>query len=612
MPSWRDPGASAPLFFGNPELPLFGVLHPVLGSRTLGVVVCSPLGNDGVAAHRALRLLARRLAESGFPTLRFDPPASGDSAGDDDAHGRIGLWRDSIGVAVEELKARTGVEEVALVGIKLGATIAATSVDAGLEVAALVLWDALPTGERWLREERTYQRLAQQVRATPDNPPPADGGMEAAGFLFKAGALEQLRALDLATGGEPWPAALPVLVDADRGRSKSALVDALASRGAKVDERALPGLALMLEEWDSAAPPLEAIETITAWLGEVATSIARTPAEPAASDGLVTGGVHIDAGIREEPLLVDGEAGRLFGMVCEADDGTAAGQRWAVLFNAGFVRHIGPNRMYVRWARDWAKAHLPSARVDCRNVGESDGADGPYDLVEDVYTPGAVRDGVALVRELQAKRGAGDLVLLGVCSGGFMSLHVALEVPEVRTIVLINPQTLNYDRESTEDRLAAYVGMTMFSVDRWRSVLARKGAARQLRERSLLLARVGLRKARRRLRAAPGGPTEDWLVSALRQLRDSGVAVHFVMSDSDPALAYLERSLGPGLERAPANSLQLHVIEHADHTFRPLGSQQRLRRVLDSVLGMGESAVGSDAVSPGEAPPDIVGQQTHL
>ena len=423
--------------------------------------------------------------------------------------------------------------------------------------------------------------------------------MEAAGFLFKAGAIEQLRALDLATGGEPWPVDLPVLIDADKGRSKPALLAALASRGAKVDERALPGLALMLEEWDSAAPPLEAIDAITAWLGEVERrSVAPGPgrSQPTALYPALPTSTGTSAKSRSSSTVRPGASSACYARLRAVRQPGNGGPCSSMRVSCVTLGRTGCTSAGHAIGRGRT---LPSARVDCRNVGESDGADGPYNLVEDVYTPGAVRDGVALVRELQAKRGSGDLALLGICSGGFMSLQVALEIPEVRTIVLINPQTLNYDREGTEDRLAAYVGMTIFSLARWRSVLARKGAARQLRERGLLIVRVGLRKVRRRLRSAPGGPTEDWLVSALRRLRDSGVAVHFVMSDSDPALAYLERSLGPGLDRAPANSLQLHVIASADHTFRPLGAQQRLRRVLDSVLGMGESTVDSETVARG-------------
>ena len=41
--------------------------------------------------------------------------------------------------------------------------------------------------------------------------------------------------------------------------------------------------------------------------------------------------------------------------------------------NAGGVRHIGPNRMWVEAARRWAAQGIPSARVDFIRVGESDG-----------------------------------------------------------------------------------------------------------------------------------------------------------------------------------------------------------------------------------------------
>ena len=61
--------AKVPLYFGAPERPLFGFYHPPAGSRVraTGVLLCNPLGDDLIRAHRPFRHLAEELSAAGFP-----------------------------------------------------------------------------------------------------------------------------------------------------------------------------------------------------------------------------------------------------------------------------------------------------------------------------------------------------------------------------------------------------------------------------------------------------------------------------------------------------------------------------------------------------------------
>ena len=43
--------------------------------------------------------------------LRFDFHGTGDSAGDEREPGRVAAWRRDLGVAIDELRARSGVRE---------------------------------------------------------------------------------------------------------------------------------------------------------------------------------------------------------------------------------------------------------------------------------------------------------------------------------------------------------------------------------------------------------------------------------------------------------------------------------------------------------------------
>jgi len=73
-----------PFYFGAPGKELFGCLHAPEPDCCLdcGVVVCQPFGHEYVNSHRALRQLAKRLVDAGFPVLRFDYYGCGDSRGE--------------------------------------------------------------------------------------------------------------------------------------------------------------------------------------------------------------------------------------------------------------------------------------------------------------------------------------------------------------------------------------------------------------------------------------------------------------------------------------------------------------------------------------------------
>ena len=159
--------AKAPLYFGTPERPMFGFYHPPAGSRVrgTGVLLCNPLGDDLIRAHRPFRHLAEELSAAGFPVLRFDFDGTGDSAGDERDPNRVATWRADVGRAAAELRARSGVERLALVGLRLGGTFAALgAADLG-GVDTLVLWGAYDNGGAFVSEATQGSQDARDAAA---------------------------------------------------------------------------------------------------------------------------------------------------------------------------------------------------------------------------------------------------------------------------------------------------------------------------------------------------------------------------------------------------------------------------------------------------------------
>jgi uncharacterized protein len=132
-----------PLYLGTHERRLFAVYEPAATKdrRTRVAVLCHPWGAEYVYAHRTMRQLAVKLSASGFHTLRFDYFGTGDSGGEDSEANPAAAEAD-VQSAIEGIQDIVGVARVALIGLRLGATLAARAAMRHQEsVEALVLWD---------------------------------------------------------------------------------------------------------------------------------------------------------------------------------------------------------------------------------------------------------------------------------------------------------------------------------------------------------------------------------------------------------------------------------------------------------------------------------------
>ena len=194
------------LHFGPPAKPLFGALH---GGRRLrqpasGVVLCNPFGEEAARSHRIYRVLARDLEAKGYPTLRFDYHGTGDSAGET-AEGSVDLWLDDIVTAVEELAEEAKPKRMALLGLRLGGSLAAlAAARRRLTIAHLLLWDPVVRGRAYLRElsvaHAAYMRseLAEWREPSGSDDAPSEAlGTPLDPALREAIAAVDLTALDL-------------------------------------------------------------------------------------------------------------------------------------------------------------------------------------------------------------------------------------------------------------------------------------------------------------------------------------------------------------------------------------------------------------------------------
>jgi len=121
-------------------------------------LICQPVGHEYVNSHRALRHLAARLAEAGFPVLRFDYYGCGDSSGNSE-DASVAQWLKDISAAVVRIETSLRSFPHLYVGLRFGC-------DAGssgrlLNKATLKAWsfgDPVMEGEKYFDELLLLER----------------------------------------------------------------------------------------------------------------------------------------------------------------------------------------------------------------------------------------------------------------------------------------------------------------------------------------------------------------------------------------------------------------------------------------------------------------------
>jgi uncharacterized protein len=129
-----------PFFFAGAGGDLFAVLHQPDGTaRAAGFVFCHPFGEEKLWTHRVFVTFARELARRGYAVLRFKDAS-------------IATALEDIERAIGELQARSGVATISLLGLRLGATLAAVTAERRRDVDTLVLWAPIVDGAKYAQE----------------------------------------------------------------------------------------------------------------------------------------------------------------------------------------------------------------------------------------------------------------------------------------------------------------------------------------------------------------------------------------------------------------------------------------------------------------------------
>ncbi len=153
MDNAASPHGPTPFYFGVSPKRLYGFHHPPSTShgKSSAIVICAPIGQEYIQAHRVLYQLAILLTKAGFHVLRFDYFGCGDSEGDLD-QGSLELWTKDIHMAVDEIRNRSKLTRVSLIGLRIGANLALRAAVDSPHVDGIMLWQPISDGGLYLEE----------------------------------------------------------------------------------------------------------------------------------------------------------------------------------------------------------------------------------------------------------------------------------------------------------------------------------------------------------------------------------------------------------------------------------------------------------------------------
>ena len=254
-----------PIYFGDPQKPLFGIFYPAQSSRVRNrsAVLCNPIGNEYVGAYRTMRVLAEQLAEAGVSVLRFDYYSTGDSAGFGD-EGSVQQWLADIAAAIDEVQGAADADRTSLIGVRLGATLAAFAANSREDIDRVVLWEPIINGQehvtQHLARHRTWLRLGR-CRAEDSTP------NEALGFPFTETLKGQIEDIDLAALPEGGLERMLLLFHSTKKERRGRFLNRIARQ---VEQKVVdsPDFWLGRTAFDQPLVSKVNVETIVNWLTE--------------------------------------------------------------------------------------------------------------------------------------------------------------------------------------------------------------------------------------------------------------------------------------------------------------------------------------------------------
>jgi alpha-beta hydrolase superfamily lysophospholipase len=570
----------------------------------MGLVICKPFGFEAMSAHLSVRAFAEAAAELGIPALRFDYVGTGDSEDLAPGADQFEAWTQDVIAAVQELQRRTGVERVCLLGIRLGALMAAAAAARIPQVCALIAVAPVISGRRYLRELRTFELAAAQTQSalgpaaaqtqSRETELAGPGHMEVSGFFLHAKTMTALQQIDLLTLPPP-PLSDALVIDRVDLPGAKAWREVLSSAGIRTHYVALPGFVEMIMRAPNLTVVPDAMIAVARdWLAQIRGPRSSAMPEINRPSGMGTAAYTPMLHLRGAPAMLDEQpvvlrsGPLLFGIVTHPAVGEVR-RRGVILLNSGGDHHIGPRRFHVSLAREWAKGGYVVMRMDLSGLGDS--AAQPGRPRNELFPIGAVDDIRVAVDYMRNRYGLREITLAGMCSGASHAVRAGMEGVRVERVLAINPLVFFWqDGLDVNDvqpwevvhKPGAYLGQIR-SLKAWRRLLFGDVSVWRVAQIYLHRPLMALRSHLRNIARGMHIPLKNDLGLQLRSLKDRGVRVVFVFSRGDAGMRLLQLQSGLSAKDL-AKRYCIRTIDGADHEFTRSAARAALGQALSEEL----------------------------
>ncbi len=260
-----------PFYFGLPDKPLFGCYHIPQSNfkRNCGIVLCCSSGYEYIRFHRAFRQLSDRLANIGYPVLRFDFYGCGDSGGVRE-QGEIGQWLQDIAMAIDEIRKRGNVTKVCLVGLRLGGSLAMMVGAERQDVDGIVFWDPVVSGISYLEElTALHKKMLRYAHVQAQCSQLDEQHTEILGFPVTETLFADIKNIDILTIWQK-PAQNILIIESNGTFSQVEFSTHIKGMGINVMDEVL--LAPELWDWEEdfkMRVPHQILQSIVSWFSEV-------------------------------------------------------------------------------------------------------------------------------------------------------------------------------------------------------------------------------------------------------------------------------------------------------------------------------------------------------
>jgi pimeloyl-ACP methyl ester carboxylesterase len=294
----------------------------------------------------------------------------------------------------------------------------------------------------------------------------------------------------------------------------------------------------------------------------------------------------------KEDVLICGNRRALIGIATAPDTSADNADLPAVIMlNAALTHRVGPNRSYVRMARELAQDGFRVLRLDLSGVGDSlPRADNPS-LEEGVST-----DVAEAMDTLQQQYQVQRFILIGICSGGLVALLVAARDPRVIAAFLVDPEGITDDwtRRDQQRKEANYYSnyygrAALANRDRLRRFLTGKADYRTIANnvfRFVIWNRISALMFRLRMKfgatQAAATPDNDNGVAenAIRRVFLEAVEradLYLIYADGGTGNDFFSTIVGKDFDRLlQAGKISVATVTQSDHLFTTLASQHKL------------------------------------